>query len=43
MEYTVLDEFKIIDGKLIRNSFYNYDMQKFEAELSDESMKGKLK
>lgn len=43
MEYTVLDEFKIVDGFLRRNSFYNYDMREIEIEINDEIMKGKLK
>ena len=42
-EYTVLDEFKLCDGKLMRNSFYNYDMKKIETEIDDEIMKGRLK
>jgi len=43
MEYTVLDEFKIINDKLIRDSFYNHNMNTTQTEINDEIMKGKLK
>lgn len=43
LEYTVLDEFKIINGKLIRNSFYNDDMKTIASEIEDVSMKGMIK
>lgn len=43
MEYTVLDEFKIVNGRLTRNSYYNYNMKNIETQLDDEMMKGMLK
>lgn len=43
LEYTVLDEFKLQDGKLIRNSYYNHDMKKILAEIDDELTKGMIK
>lgn len=41
--YTVLDEFSIVDNKLVRKSTYNYDMISKYDEISDEEMKGRLK
>ena len=43
IEYTVLDEFKIINGLLKRRSFYNCDMKSSEIEINDTVMKGNLK
>ena len=42
-EYTVFDEFQIVNGKLIRNSYYNSDMKKVTTEIDDEIMKGMIK
>ena len=41
--YTVLDEFSIVDDKLIRKSMYNYDMIAMYDEIKNEEMKGRLK
>ena len=41
--YTVLDEFSIVDDKLIRKSTYNYNMNTVCDEIKNEEMKGRLK
>lgn len=42
-EYRVLDEFSIVDEKLVRKSFYNQDMQIITEEINDSFMKGMIK
>lgn len=42
-EYGVIDEFKIENGNLVRNSFYDYDIEEFTEKIDNEEMKGRLK
>jgi len=42
-EYFVVDEFKLLNGNLIRESYYDYDMKKTSSTINDQEIKGKLK
>ena len=42
-EYTTLDEFKIINGNLVRDSYYNYDMKITRIKIKDERIEREIK
>lgn len=42
-EYFVVDEFKMINGQLVRESYYDYDMKKLRTKIDNNEIKGKLK
>lgn len=42
-EYCVVDEFKKVNGTLIRESYYDYDMKKIKTKIKNEEIEGKIK
>lgn len=42
-EYSTVDEFKIVNNRLVRESYYNYDMKKTRIKINDEGIERKIK